>query len=412
MANRPEKRDVDFSWEGFRRAANSDLVGNLGNLAYRIVTFLKKHFGTIPEESARAEDRSALAKATAYVERISALYDAFRIREAVAALLDFGDHGNLYFHRSEPWVLIKGDRQRCAEVMHTAARILAQLTWPMAPIMPRAAAHIRGQLDLEASDGPWEIDPPLAGREVQKPQTVFAKVEADEIAELAVRFRGQASESTLPPLSYTIDPAIDYHSYVVELSGLQVKRHDAELEHLKRSRLAELDLAALASSPRLAAYRPLLEERDRGGRTVSVDNLIAIVRRAGKLPTINVLVDAYNLLSLQHTVVMGAYDRRALTGNLRMKVAEGQEHFVPVAGKEPEKILPGEWVITDEEDRVVTKILTKQSEAVAVTTDTTDAAMCIQGNPAIGTEELRCVTIETCELVQRVCGGQWRIVNE
>ena len=42
-----------------------------------------------------------------------------------------------------------------------------------------------------------------------------------------------------------------------------------------------------------------------------VVNLLDIVERAGKLPSINTLVDAYNLLSLKHAVVMGAYDRRA-----------------------------------------------------------------------------------------------------
>ena len=66
----------------------------------------------------------------------------------------------------------------------------------------------------------------------------------------------------------------------------------------------------------------------------------------------------------------------------------------------------------DEENRVVTKIVSKQSEAVAVTTKTTEAAMCIQGNPALTKEALREITVETCELVQRICGATWRIVND
>jgi methionyl-tRNA synthetase len=241
---------------------------------------------------------------------------------------------------------------------------------------------------------------------------VFAKIEPDLIQELVERFRGEAETPELPPLSYAIDPSIDYDSLVVELSGITVKSKHPKLEKLKRELVAELDLAAHRKSRVLEPYVRLLEERDLGGRAPSALNLIDIVERSGKLPTINTLVDAYNLQSLKHATVMGAYDRRALTGNLRMKVADGREHFVPVAGRDPEPLRPGEWVIVDEEDRVVTKIVSKQSEAVAVTTDTTGAAMCIQGNPEISTEELHRITVETCELVQRICGGTWRIVNE
>ncbi len=412
MANRPEKKDVDFSWQSFFHTINADLVGNLGNLAYRTLTFLKKRFKTIPPESTNSEDVRALKKADAFVEKIRSLYASYRFREAAATLLEFGDHGNLFFHENEPWKTIKENPDRCSEVMHTSARILAQITWCMAPLMPDAATQIRTQLGIDTSNAVWEVDPQISGFEIQKPEPVFAKTEESVVEELHERFKGKQEEQDYPPISYTIDPSIDYFSYVVEFSGLTVKKRNSSLEQEKRSMLSELDLETHKQNECVQAYLPLLEERDKGGRTVSVLNLIDIVERNGKLPTINTLVDAYNLKSLQHAVVMGAYDRRALKGNLRMKVADGSEHFVPVTGKEPEKILPGEWVITDEEDRVVTKILTKQSEAVAVTTDTTHAALCIQGNPAISKTRLREVTEETCRLIEEICGGTWRIVNE
>jgi len=411
MANRPEKKDVDFSWEMFLHAINSDLVGNLGNFAYRTVTFLHKQFGSVPPGRFRGADGAALERARELRNRVGVCFEAFRMREAVAALLEFGDHGNLYFHRSEPWVLAKQDRERCAEVMHTTARILSQLAWAMAPILPTAAAQIRRQLGVEVPNGAWQPDPDLEGNTIPEPTPIFAKADPEILAELQERFRGRAPESALPPLTYAIDDRIDYFSLVVEWTGSDVKRRHAELEQVKKATLGAIDLQSVRTHPRLEGYRPLLAQRDLGGRSVSVENLIDITERAGKLPTINTLVDAYNLQSLKHAVVMGAYDRRALKGSLHMKVASGREHFVPVAGRDPEPIRPGEWVITDEEDRVVTKILTKQSEAVAVTIETRDAAMCIQGNPAIPRAELHRIAVETCELVQRFCGGTWRIVN-
>ncbi len=412
MSNRPEKKDVDFSWEGFLHATNSDLVGNLGNFAYRTLTFLKKQFGQVPEAGDHPDDVAAIARAGELAEKIGRLYGDYRLRDAAATLLELGDHGNITFHRNEPWVLIKTDKERCAGVMHAAARILAQLSWAMAPMMPDAARAIRTQLGVDDTSDVWVLDPPIAGNTIAPPAPLFAKMDPEIVSELVVRFGGKSAASELPPLSYSIDTSIDYQSLVVELSGLTVRKKHAKLEKLKRETVAALDLAEHRTHAALEPYLRLLETRDLGGRAPSALNLIDIVERAGKLPTINTLVDAYNLQSLKHATVMGAYDRRALTGNLRMKVADGNEHFVPVAGRDPEPIRSGEWVIVDEEDRVVTKIVSKQSEAVAVTIDTTAAAMCIQGNPAIGADELRKITIETCEIIQRICGGTWRIVNE
>ena len=107
---------------------------------------------------------------------------------------------------------------------------------------------------------------------------------------------------------------------------------------------------------------------------------------------------------------MGAYERRTIRGRLIYAVADGTEHFIPVKGQGREPIQPGEWVLKDETNMVVTKVVTKQSEAAAVTTGTTGCAMCIQGNPAIGLEELREVTEEMAHRISQHCGGTSRVV--
>ena len=109
--------------------------------------------------------------------------------------------------------------------MHTASRILSQLAWAMAPLMPQTAERIRRQLGVEATSDVWEIDPELAGREVALPEPLFARVEPDSVAELQERFRGTQEAPALPALGYAIDPSIDYFSFVVELSGLAVAVH-------------------------------------------------------------------------------------------------------------------------------------------------------------------------------------------
>jgi methionyl-tRNA synthetase len=46
----PETRDSDWSWEGYVRRNNSELVGNWGNLVNRVLNMTKRYFkGVVPE---------------------------------------------------------------------------------------------------------------------------------------------------------------------------------------------------------------------------------------------------------------------------------------------------------------------------------------------------------------------------
>jgi DNA/RNA-binding domain of Phe-tRNA-synthetase-like protein len=107
---------------------------------------------------------------------------------------------------------------------------------------------------------------------------------------------------------------------------------------------------------------------------------------------------------------MGAYERNTIQGKLVYAVADGKERFIPVKGKKAEKIFPGEWILKDETDMVVTKVTTKQSEAAAITPKTRGCVICLQGNSLIGLEELLPVADELIAKILEYCGGEARIV--
>ncbi|MBN1946190.1 MAG: methionine--tRNA ligase [Bradymonadales bacterium] len=405
MAFRPEKKDTDFSFETFQNLVNADLVGNIGNLANRLLTFLSKRYGEIPRPGELGQrEQETLKAAEAKIAEIDSSYATFEFRTAVRSILELSDIANGYFQVSEPWKSFKNDPTACGTSLFLTARILhdlARWTWP---IMPERCQRI---LEMMGSKLSGQLEP---GLKVPTPSLLFAPIEEERVEEWLDRYRGQTAEPRVEPLVFVKESGISWPCVILEFSNLHNRRRINALERWKESILETLDLELLESSPRLKAYQEVLVDRDLGGRTVSVQNLIDIVRREGKIPNINALVDIYNLFSLKEATVMGAYERRTIQGRLIYAVADGQEHFIPVKGEDREPIRPGEWVLKDDSNMVVTKIVTKQAEAAAVTTATTHCAMCIQGNSLTSVQALRELAIELADLVVTHCAGSYRIV--
>ena len=404
IANRPEKRDTDFSFQALQTANNASLVGNFGNLANRLVSFIAKRFGEIPEPGPLSEaDTSVLAEAEEKVAQIDLAYRRFELRAAARLILELSDIGNGYLQAAEPWKTFKTDPPACRTTLFVGAQLLhtlARWTWP---IMPERCAALLQMLHCELDH------PPQPGTSIAKPQFLFRPIEDEAIENLAQKYKGAGAE-VVPPLEFEKEPGITWPCVILELSGLGIRRRVKALERWKQELFDTLALDGLQSSERLSAYTDKLEERDRGARSVSVQNLLDIARREGKLPNINALVDIYNHFSLRDTLVMGAYERRTIQGKLIYAVADGNEHFIPVKGEAPEPIRAGEWVLKDETNMVVTKVTSKQSEAAAVTTSTEGCAMCIQGNDLTPLEDLEGTAREMAELIGSYCGGEYRVV--
>ena len=404
ISNRPEKRDTDFSFKELQSVINTSLVGNIGNLVNRAFSFMHKRYGAIPEPGELGEAEAEVLKAVEVKARaIDKAYARFELRKVASLLLELSDIGNKYFQQSEPWRTFTEDEPQCRTSLFVEATLVHRLLGLVWPIMPERAEAALDWIGCALGDD-------LAvGTPTKKPKYLFSKVEDETIAELCERFAG-AGEEALEPLEFTREAGVDWPCVILELTGLSIKRRSGGLERWKEASIAEMDLDAIGALPHVRAYDAILEGRDIGGRETSVRNLIKIVRRQGKLPNINTLVDVYNTYSLKEGVVMGAYERQTIGGRLIYAVADGSERFIPVKGKAAEPIAPGEWVLRDDKKMVVTKVTTKQSEAAAVTPSTKGCAMCIQGNEHIGAERLQEIATEMAEKIVEVCGGQWRVV--
>ena len=71
--NRPGRGDTTFTWADFQEKVNGELIGNLGNLANRTLTFVTRYFGgSVPQPSGEPKDPAFRDKAREIRQRATA----------------------------------------------------------------------------------------------------------------------------------------------------------------------------------------------------------------------------------------------------------------------------------------------------------------------------------------------------
>lgn len=149
--NRPEKADALFTWKDFQERMNSELIGNLGNLVNRTLTFVSRYYGgKLPEsdglasarpevrsivESLREAARSSFARVTERLEWAD-LRDAFREAFALSSI------ANKAFQDGEPWKARVDDPERAAALIRELTYLIRDLMILVHPYMPDYASRV------------------------------------------------------------------------------------------------------------------------------------------------------------------------------------------------------------------------------------------------------------------------------
>jgi len=189
--NRPEKSDVQFTWKDFQEKVNSELIGNLGNLINRTLTFLNKSFdGKVPPAPAKSDFteqvKAKIADITEHLEWAD-------LRDGIRKTFELADMGNKAFQAGEPWKVIKEDPEAAGVLLHELVYLVRDLGILIAPYLPETSERVAGFLCNP--DMGWDS---LGRRddltEISKPSLLFKKLEDDEIAEFRSKFAGSQKE--------------------------------------------------------------------------------------------------------------------------------------------------------------------------------------------------------------------------
>ncbi len=175
--------------------------------------------------------------------------------------------------------------------------------------------------------------------------------------------------------------------------------------------LTRIGSTPLSEIPSLSAWRGVF-------RTFGVDPtqyrsaaeaLLRRLTKKGDIPNLNLLVDLGNLVSIRYALPVAVFDTRALTGTVRVRLADGSERFMPLGETQVEHPEPGEVIFADETGLVIARRWCwRQSAESAAQPGTTNAILTVEAQHSGGRAQAESALRDLLNLLEVYAGGSFK----
>jgi DNA/RNA-binding domain of Phe-tRNA-synthetase-like protein len=197
---------------------------------------------------------------------------------------------------------------------------------------------------------------------------------------------------------------------ITNIHEVNIKPQNPELEAFKMQVFEEAaekwNVEELKDNQVFRAYRDFFWKVrvDPTKTRPAAEALLRRILRGNPLPTINTLVDAYNLASVSTSIPFGAFDLDMMRGAPVMREAKPGEDFLGIGMDEPIILGGGEAVIEDNE-RLIAVYPYRDADYSKVTTSTRNLLLMTCGVPGVREEALSHAEEVCIEYIKRFCGG-------
>jgi methionine--tRNA ligase/methionine--tRNA ligase beta chain len=394
--------DVDLDFGDFKNVINAELANNLGNFFNRTLKFVQKNFDSRIGEI-ETEPTELLQAIDEHVAKIKEDYAALNFGNAVRSIMAIGDLGNKFFQDSAPWELVRKDKEKAHRLLGLMVNILKKLTILMAPITPRLAETMRQQLNLPELH--WsDLAIPLSQHTLGEPQAIVAKIE--EVPNFAPVVPKR--DITFAVASEVAD--LGYKFRVAQIFDTEVKSRHSELDSLKQQFEKKFP-GFEANDPVISAARETYQKLGIDVET-PYEYLARLVREQGKLPSINTVVDSYNLVSVSAKLSIGAHDLCKIQGNVSCRYGRESDQYTPLGETLPARVKPNEFVLVDDAGVVLCWLDVKQGTQTSVGQDARHIVIFVQGNKAVAQITVDNAAREICEHIVKFGGGTYKLLGD
>lgn len=213
----PENRDSEFTWQIWHDRINNELVNNYGNFVNRALVLTNKNFdGKVPPRGALTEkDKSVLKEAAAFPARIAELIEGYNFREALTEAMKFSGIGNLYLAETEPWKLIKEDKERAGTVLNISLQLSAGMATVLAPFLPNTSAKLFNYLNIDPLqwDDAGRHDLLADGHQIQPAKHLFQRVDMKTVDAERERLEASKAQQASNPAAKPFGENIQYDDF-------------------------------------------------------------------------------------------------------------------------------------------------------------------------------------------------------
>jgi DNA/RNA-binding domain of Phe-tRNA-synthetase-like protein len=197
---------------------------------------------------------------------------------------------------------------------------------------------------------------------------------------------------------------------ITNIRGIEIAARSSELEVFKKQVFEEAagkwNVEELKNNQVFRAYRDFFwkVKVDPTKTRPAAEALLRRILRGNPLPTINTLVDAYNLASVATSIPFGAFDLDRMRGGPVMREARAGEEFLGIGMERLITLGGGEAVIEDDE-RLIAVYPYRDADYSKVTTSTRNLLLMTCGVPGVGDETLSLAEAICIGYIKRFCGG-------
>ena len=205
----PETKDSEFTWKGFQDAVNSELVSIFGNFVNRTFVLMHKLCkGKVPvfhNELIDDIDKQLISDIAAAKEKVEALLEQYKFREALYEVIDLSRKGNQYMQKKEPWIVAKKlnpvnppqgttldsesifAQKSIDNCLHICLQLCANLTVLINPFLPNTAKKMLYMMKVVDKILDWKNAGTMKllspGYSLREPELLFRKIDDTEITE-------------------------------------------------------------------------------------------------------------------------------------------------------------------------------------------------------------------------------------
>lgn len=242
----PGIEDIDLNLDDFVQRVNSDLVGNIVNLASRSAQMLNKNLdstmGTLSDDA-----RELLAQLQNEEQSLAENYESLNYATAIRQICALADKVNRYLDLHKPWSAVKDDPEYARQTLTASLNAVRLLTIYLKCVLPIYAQQIEKLLGIEPLQ--WsDTETLLENHKINPFERLMERVDPKKVKIMVEQSKEQVEQDTNtsatpgPLQSEPIAPQISFNDFMkVDLRIARVSKAELVDGADKLLRL-ELDL--------------------------------------------------------------------------------------------------------------------------------------------------------------------------